>query len=88
MADDDPRAVAERLAGASAHPFTLTLRDGTRLTKREREILDELARGMPDKEIAAALGISTATVKNHLYRTYKKLAVRSRTEAVVKWLRG
>ncbi len=31
-------------------------------------------------------GISAATVKNHLYRIYGKLAVHSRTEAVVKWL--
>ncbi len=48
--------------------------------------MDHLARGLADKEIAAALSISTPTVKNHLYRVYEKLAVRCRTEAVLKWV--
>lgn len=48
--------------------------------------MEQLARGLADKEIAAALKISTPTVKNHLYRVYEKLAVRSRTEAVLKWV--
>jgi len=56
------------------------------VTAREREILDHLARGLAYKEIAAQLGISPATVKNHLARIYEKLEVRSRTEAAVKWL--
>lgn len=56
------------------------------LTRRERDIMDSLSRGLTYKEIGTELGISAVTVKNHLYRTYGKLAVRSRTEAVIKWL--
>jgi DNA-binding NarL/FixJ family response regulator len=59
---------------------------GEPLTRREREILAGLATGHTYKEIAQKLSISAATVKNHLSRIYEKLGVRSRTEAVVKWL--
>ena len=78
------RPVARRVLAAFARPAqTAGFED---LTAREREILDRLAQGLTYKEIAGALGISTPTVKNHLARIYPKLAVRSRTEAVVKWL--
>jgi DNA-binding NarL/FixJ family response regulator len=78
------RPIARRVLASFVRPATADA--GENVTQREREILDQLARGLAYKEIAAALGISTATVKNHLYRIYEKLAVRSRTEAVVKWL--
>lgn len=57
-----------------------------RITTREAEILDRLARGLLYREIGQELGIRTPTVKNHLHRIYAKIEVRSRTEAVVKWL--
>ena len=57
-----------------------------RLTPREREILERLARGLRYAEIAAELGVRAPTVKNHLHRIYEKIEVRSRTEAAVKWL--
>jgi DNA-binding NarL/FixJ family response regulator len=78
------RPIARRVLASFVRPAPMEA--GENVTQREREILDQLARGLAYKEIAAALGISTATVKNHLYRIYEKLAVRSRTEAVVKWL--
>lgn len=56
------------------------------LTARERQILDLLAQGYLYKEIAAALFITVETVRTHLRRIYEKLHVRSRTEAVVKYL--
>jgi DNA-binding CsgD family transcriptional regulator len=58
------------------------------LSPREREVLEVLARGMSTKQIASILGISYETVCVHLRRIYKKLNVRSRTEAVVKHLRA
>lgn len=56
------------------------------LTPREQEILALLAQGRLYKEIADALGIGTETVRSHLSAIYRKLHVRSRTEAVVKHL--
>ena len=60
--------------------------DQTRLTPREREVLELLARGYLYKEIADHLGISLSTVRAHLHTVYEKLHVQSRTEAVVKFL--
>jgi DNA-binding NarL/FixJ family response regulator len=56
------------------------------LTAREEEILDQLAKGFVTKEIADKLGISPATVRFHLRHIYDKLHVRSRVEAVIKYL--
>lgn len=56
------------------------------LTKREEEILSLLSKGYKYKEIAESLFISKETVRSHLRNIYEKLHVRSRTEAVVKYL--
>jgi DNA-binding NarL/FixJ family response regulator len=56
------------------------------LSKREEEILDFLAKGYQTKEIAAQLSVSVNTIRSHLQRIYEKLHVRSRTEAVIKYL--
>lgn len=58
-----------------------------RLTSREEEILDLLAQGFVPKEVAAKLDLSYLTVQTHIKNIYKKLHVRSRTEAVLRWLR-
>ncbi|WP_051608873.1 response regulator [Fodinicurvata fenggangensis] len=52
------------------------------LTPRERAVLDELANGLSNKEIARNLGIEEITVKLHLRAIYKKLSVKSRTQAI------
>lgn len=56
------------------------------LTSREHEILSYLAKGYRYKEIAEMLFISIETVRTHLRNIYEKLQVRSRTEAVLKFL--
>lgn len=53
------------------------------LSERERDILQQLARGLGNREIARALFISEATVKTHLGRIYGKLGVDTRAGAVV-----
>jgi len=57
-----------------------------KLSKREVEILEELAKGYRTKEIARRFSISANTVHTHLKHIYEKLHVRSRTEAVLKFL--
>jgi DNA-binding NarL/FixJ family response regulator len=58
------------------------------LTDRESEVLGLLSKGLANKQIAAALGISEHTVKFHVSSIYQKLNVTNRTEAVREGLRG
>lgn len=57
------------------------------LTTRELQVLELVAEGATDKEVATQLAISTSTVKNTLLAVYSKWRVRSRTEAAVKFVR-
>ena len=57
------------------------------LSQREQEVLDCLSQGFLYKEIAEKLGISYETVHTYIRRIYEKLQVRTRTEAVAKFLR-
>jgi DNA-binding NarL/FixJ family response regulator len=52
------------------------------LTERENQVLQLLARGLPNKQITAQLGISEHTVKFHVSSIYAKLQATNRTEAV------
>jgi len=56
------------------------------LSPREQEVLDHLARGFLYKEIADALSLSVPTVSTYIRRIYEKLHVRSRGQAVAKYL--
>jgi DNA-binding CsgD family transcriptional regulator len=62
-----------RLEGRAAHPT---------LTPREIEVLNLVAQGRRNKEIAAVLGISVDTVPGHLKNIFLKLRVTDRTAAV------
>ncbi len=53
------------------------------LSPREVEILDNIAKGMTNKQVAYALTISEQTVKNHMSSILRKLSVNDRTQAVV-----
>ena len=54
------------------------------LSKRESEVLGYVARGYSDKEVAEALGLTSATVRSYLKSIYGKLHVHSRTQAILK----
>ena len=58
------------------------------LTEREREVLDLLAQGLTNKEIADKLVITTNTVKRHLKAIFEKLEVHTRSAATAKVTRG
>lgn len=58
----------------------------SKLSPREKEILNLVALGFANKEIGGKLNISYLTVRVHLRRIYERLHVRSRTEALIKYL--
>jgi DNA-binding NarL/FixJ family response regulator len=63
-----------------------TTSDLARLTPREKDVLDQLARGLCYKEVADNPHMGTGTLQTHVHNIYEKLQVHSRTEAVVKYL--
>jgi DNA-binding NarL/FixJ family response regulator len=78
--------VAQRVVHSFHEPAAAGL-DTTTLTDREKEILTFLSKGFANKEIAEKMSISVPTVRTHLRHIYEKLHVRSRTEAIVKYLK-
>jgi DNA-binding CsgD family transcriptional regulator len=60
---------------------TLALDD---LTPRERNVLEGIACGLDNKEIAASLGLSEKTIRNHITRVFDKIQVQHRYEAIVR----
>jgi len=80
-------AMVSRMVVQSFHNPGLEHGTINRLTPREREVLGFLVKGHLSKEVADRLFISVETVNYHLKQIYRKMHVRSRTEAVVKYLR-
>ena len=74
-------ALHHALSGAVALP-ALDDRTAELLSAREREVLVLLAEGRTNREIAAALSVTLATVKSHLVRIYAKLEANNRNEAL------
>lgn len=75
---DDLRAVSGTLSSARLESAL-----DVPLTKRESEVLKQLALGLSNKEIAQALAISYETVKEHVQHVLRKLGVSDRTQAAV-----
>jgi DNA-binding NarL/FixJ family response regulator len=76
------REELRRVTGALAAPRNGS--DGeVALTKRESEVLKQLALGLTNKEIAQSLGISYETVKEHVQHILRKIGVSDRTQAAV-----
>jgi DNA-binding NarL/FixJ family response regulator len=74
-------AVLRRVRGEAPAPATTA---APMLTARERSVLEQLARGLGNKQIAATLGISERTVKFHVSAVFAKLGAGNRTEAVTR----
>jgi len=58
------------------------------LSSREINVLNLVARGLSNKQIASKLGLSDKTVRNHLSRIFRKLDAGNRTQAVMNAMRG
>jgi DNA-binding NarL/FixJ family response regulator len=56
------------------------------LTRRESEVIAELSKGLYYKEIAGKIFISKETVKKHVKSIYRKMGVRNRVEATIKYV--
>ncbi len=80
-ADDIARAVQKVSEGLTVFP-PATDGSASPLSSREQEVLDLVAAGATNREIAAALHLSPHTVKEHTSALYRKLDVRNRAEAV------
>jgi DNA-binding NarL/FixJ family response regulator len=77
--------IARKIVEAFKEPATAESQS-SELTRRENEVLELLSRGFANKEIAQMLSLSLDTVRYHLKQIYDKLHVRSRTEAVAKFV--
>lgn len=78
------REIARKVIFSFRSPLAATV-EVEDLSPREREILELLAEGFPNKQIAHRVGVSDGTVRWHLRHVYHKLHVRSRTEAALKF---
>src|ERR1035438_921965 len=76
--------IARRVVQAF-HRQDATVPESAILSQREREVLELLARGYLYKEIMDSLNISRGTLNTYIRRTYEKLHVRSRSQAVAKF---
>jgi DNA-binding NarL/FixJ family response regulator len=76
--------VAQRMVGFFARARALGVEPFPELTDREREVLEELARGASNATIAMHLGISLKTVRNHVSTILGKLMVVDRTQAIIR----
>ncbi|MFE3737622.1 response regulator [Streptomyces sp. NPDC059134] len=77
--------VAQSVGGSRSAPARGN-RDEFGLSSREVEIMELIASGMSNQQIAATCFISEKTVKNHINRIFAKLHCASRSEAIAKWL--
>ncbi|MEU8348353.1 response regulator transcription factor [Streptomyces sp. NPDC048845] len=80
----------QRLVGEFSfeRPCRRAEREAHGLSHREVEVMDLIATGMSNQQIAAACFISEKTVKNHINRIFSKLSATSRSEAILTWLGG
>ena len=77
-------AVAGKVLNRLAQLSRQATSDGETLSERELEVLQHMAKGSANKEIASTLSISESTVKTHVANIFHKLEVNGRMEAVTK----
>jgi DNA-binding NarL/FixJ family response regulator len=79
-------SVTRRVIDRMAQQPTPALADGSKvdeLTRREREVLQLIARGLSNREIAATLTVEESTIRTHVKRILMKLGLRDRIQAVI-----
>jgi two-component system nitrate/nitrite response regulator NarL len=76
---------ATLLLGRIAELAEMRLQSFGNLTRREREIVPLIERGLSNKEIARQLSIETATIKNHIHNILEKMQLRGRGEVAARY---
>lgn len=79
-----PSAIGRREPGEPITSSPAPFNGESKLTLRQKEVLNELLKGQASKEIARTLDIAEGTVKIHLAAIYRALGVRTRAEAIAK----
>jgi two-component system response regulator DevR len=82
----DPVVTRQALKGISGRPPAPMMGVKT-LSRQEMRVLEAVARGLTDKEVAQALGLQTKTARNYLDRVFEKLGVHTRTQAALQYER-
>lgn len=86
LSSEHSDAISGSLSGEDGVLFSPTSRQSApTLTRREREVLEQIASGKNNKEIARMLGMSHDTVKSHVRHIFAKLGFSSRTQAALHW---
>ncbi|MER7759129.1 response regulator transcription factor [Streptomyces sp. NPDC097619] len=81
-----PQTPSQEQPGMALSPQRMRNHMGFGLSSREVEVMDLIASGMSNQQIADACFISQKTVKNHINRIFAKLQTASRSEAIALWL--
>ena len=76
--------IARRMMAYFGRPLPVTTPPFPELTEREREVLERIAAGRSNPEIAGDLGVAPKTVRNHVSNVFAKLQVRDRAEAILR----
>jgi two-component system, NarL family, nitrate/nitrite response regulator NarL len=76
-------ALVERLRHRAVRPPRM-LQDASPLTARQQEVMQLVARGLTNKEIAQTMSISLPTVKNHMHNIFERLQVHGRADALAR----
>jgi DNA-binding NarL/FixJ family response regulator len=80
------RPGAGTAAHAAPHPAGVRARERFRLSARETDVMDLIAQGCTNADIAAELVLAEKSVKNYINRIYAKLGARNRATAIITWL--
>ena len=75
------RKIMEHMIGCDRQSVPMLTGQDSKLTKREKQILELVATGVTNTEIAKKIFVSENTVKTHLSNLYRKLEIRNRTQA-------
>jgi len=88
MGLDAARQALDQVRSEYAEMLVSESRPALRITPRQAQILELIAAGLPDKDIARRLGISHCTLRTHLNRFFRMNGLHDRAGAAATWVRS